>query len=68
MWLLYAIFTKQNFQIYLVVTGPKPGGSVGLEEAPSQMKVHYFVMKGPPFEIKGPLFKTKGLLLYITTP
>ena len=58
---IFSHITKQNFQIYLV-----PGGMVGSEEPPSQIKVH--LTKSPPFEMKGPLFKTKGLQLYITTP
>ena len=39
----------------LVLQVRSQGGSVGSEEPPSQRKVHYLVMKGPPFKTKGPL-------------
>ena len=52
----------------MIAQARSQGGSVGSEEPPSQIKVHYFVMKGPPFETKGSPLKTKGPQFYITTP
>ena len=39
-------------QLHILTQARSQGDFVGSEEPPSQRKVHYLAMKGPPFKTK----------------
>ena len=57
------IITKRVAVVYRFKQARSQGGSVGSEEPPSQIKVHFLKNKVHLLKTKGLPFKTKGPLL-----